>query len=80
MSREPDYDFDPEPVLRTYLQRINRSLSELSEPSFEILLQSWLSDLTFADRKNLETAAPWVLESGLFDAIKNGSVEVESSQ
>lgn len=79
LEREPDYEFDPEPILQPYLQRIQSPLSELSKASFEILVSSWLSDLTILDRSGVAHGANWVLDSGLLEAVRNGSVESETA-
>lgn len=76
-TKAPDYEFDPEPMLKPYLKYIQSSLSELSQTSFDILVSTWLSDLTTPGPGTFVGSG--LLESGLLDEIKNGSVEVETS-
>jgi hypothetical protein len=75
-SVPPDYEVDARHILEPYARTISLPLSELSEFSFELLVQSWLEDLVHSqDRKGLATAQPWVVDSGLYDAIAHGSIK-----
>jgi hypothetical protein len=83
---EPTYDMDPRFFLQPFFKKTNLSLEKLRQPdSFDILIGSALSIITFAEEKNeLCSAYPqwlkkpnhqWLFDSSLFDAIKRGEVQ-----
>ncbi len=74
----PNYEEDAQEVLRPYLEKIHIPLANLSENSFELLVQSWLEDLISSDREP-PPAQQWLKESGLYDAIRNGSIRIQGS-
>jgi hypothetical protein len=69
----PDFEADTTVVLRPYLARLNASLDKLSESSFELLIEAWLSDLvagTLPDAPNRR----WLEESGLAESVRDGAI------
>jgi hypothetical protein len=76
----PDYKVPTSTVLAAYLQRLPRPLSEISEYSLELLVDLWLKNITQISPRNLEAPAQkWLIESGLYQAIKHGSVVMEAA-
>ena len=77
----PDYQVDAREVLGRYAEQLRVPLSTLSEASFELLVRSWLEDLISANlnRGEIAESLPWVVESGLYDAIKHGSLKLQAS-
>lgn len=70
----PDYEIDATPIVAGYTDNSKRHLSEYS---LELILNSWLNNLVNADLTK-ETAEPhetWLFASGLYEAIKDGSVK-----
>jgi hypothetical protein len=65
----PDYEVDAKPLFSHYLARSGRKLEEIHGPTFELVVLSWLGDLTREARGfgELET-------SGLRDAAQDGRI------
>jgi len=76
----PDYEVESATMLASYIERLDIPLAELSEPSLELLVTSWLHDLIDFDlsRDGTGPAYHWLFDSGLNEAIKNGSVATEA--
>jgi hypothetical protein len=69
----PDFQADTGVALQPYLSRLNATLPELSESSFELLIEAWLTDLvadTLPDAANQE----WLVDSGLADSVRDGAI------
>jgi hypothetical protein len=79
LASPPDYDVDAQQVLRPYLDKLQTPLSRLSENSFEHLLRTWLEDLirSNVDRTQMVQSDKWLIESGLYDAIKLGIISTQ---
>lgn len=79
--RKPDFEVDSSPILGPYLESSPESLNNNTSNSLELILASWLTLLTISHISNDEVASHerWLLESGLYEAIKNGSVKTEAS-
>jgi hypothetical protein len=72
----PDYIIDPKPLLSPYVDQRLVSLEKISGRGIEMLVTIWLSNLAASDLSS-ETSNPalgWLFESGLYAAIKNGSI------
>jgi hypothetical protein len=76
----PDYAIDAAEVLRPYLPPSIQSLETISEPGLELLVTAWLQDLlnTRLEREKVAPALRPLFDSGLYDAIRNGSVAIEA--
>jgi hypothetical protein len=69
----PDYEADTTVALRPYLARLNAELDKLSETSFELLIEAWLTDLvagTLPESSNRR----WLEESGLAESVRDGAI------
>lgn len=77
----PDYEIDPTPILRTYTDTTGVHLNRLSEYRFELIINSWLNSLlnTNLTRETAEPHEAWLFDSGLYEAIKHGSVKTEAT-
>ncbi len=62
-----------------YVTKLQTPLSALSENSFEFLVHAWLDDVMSAspDRPELKQSDKWLVESGLYDAIRHGSIKTQ---
>ncbi len=69
----PDYQLETTSVLGTSLAA---DLPSISEYGLALITRSWLYMLTIADlsKENIEPEKAWLFESGLYQAIRHGSV------
>ena len=74
----PDYEADAQKILRPYLNKSQVPLSELTGYSLEILVCSWLEDIINPSSLQIKSRGDWLVESGLYDAIKQGSVRSQA--
>ena len=68
-------------VLPPYLDPSTQSLRELNEYSLELLVTSWLEDLVGTDLQQ-DKVGPhlqWLFDSGLYEAIRHGSITIEAT-
>ena len=75
-SAQFDYKISANSILDKYLDRL--SLADLSDSSLELLLSTWLGDLansTISEDEYPEFAS--IIKSGLYDAIKGGSIQAQ---
>lgn len=73
----PDYDIETVDLLASYIDRLGIPLATLSEPSLEMLVTAWLHDLVHVDFLQRDAHA-WLFDSGLYEALKYGSVATEA--
>ena len=76
---QPTYEIDAQPIFKSYLERVGVATGDLSGAAFELLVESWLSDLMRFDKQaqKLASDARLLVESGLLDAVKDGRIEYE---
>jgi hypothetical protein len=77
--RIPDFKIKTSEALGRYIRKT--SLKELSEESFGLIVKAWLSDLVGSELTPA-SAGPelqWLFQSGLYDRIKRGRVQLENS-
>ena len=77
----PAYHIKAAEVLASYLDPSTQSLTNLTEYSLELLVTSWLEDLVGTELRR-DTVGPhlqWLFDSGLYEAIRHGSVMVEAT-
>lgn len=77
-ARAPDYEFDAQELLKPYFELLATSSSQASQFQLETVIKLWLKDV--ASAKDISLAAGEGLrESGLYEALKNGIVELETA-
>lgn len=76
---QPTFEIDSQPLLQPYFDRVGVSIEKITGRSFELIIAAWLDDLL-----HLETAPEggdkqkgWIVESGLFEAIRGGHLDHE---
>jgi hypothetical protein len=77
----PDCSIDAAEVLASFVDREGLSLDDLSSYGLELLVFAWLQVLVDSGL-SAEAADPrlrWLLDSGLCEAIRNGSVVIEAA-
>jgi hypothetical protein len=80
-NAEPDYKIEAKQALAAYLESASLSLEKISGEGLELLVSSWLRDLTYLDdsKERDNPSMKWLFESGLYDEIKNGKVLLEAA-
>ena len=77
----PDYQVEATPILAAYIDQSKIPVSGLSEYGLELIVNSWLNDLCNSDitREKADPNQLWLFDSGLIEAIRNGSVKTEAA-
>jgi hypothetical protein len=77
----PAYQIKAAEVLAPYLDQSTQALKDLSEYSLELLVTSWLEDLVGTElrRDKVGPYLQWLFDSGLYEAIRHGSVTIEAT-
>jgi hypothetical protein len=74
----PDYEIDPRSFLQAHYNWSELSLDSLTGESFELVISSWLSKLLQANSLPSDLQEQdWLVESGLFEAIKLGHITTQ---
>ncbi len=71
----PDYVIEAQPFIGKYIASTDFSIDELNYREFEMIVSSWIGDLLSIN--DLNEFPTWMIESGLAEAIKEGSYEME---
>lgn len=76
----PAYQIETLELLSPYLKQSDLSLDEVSEYGFQFLVTAWLEDFINSDltKELVNPALHPLFDSGLYQALKNGSVAVEA--
>ena len=76
----PAYRVSSSEMLTPFLKS-DQSLHQLSGYGLELLTASWLHDLVRTDlqRDSADAKPQWLFDSGLYEAIASGSVELEAA-
>lgn len=79
VMREPDYTIDARPLLRSYFQQMGVTPEEVSSQSLEFIVSSWLGKIVHAEPGDQapDEVPQWLLESGLHQALAQGSFSHE---
>jgi hypothetical protein len=71
----PDYNIDPIPFFELYFELVGVPPENLTGIGFEMLVQLWLNELMRTDE--LPENMDWLIQSGLWEAIKQGHLASE---
>jgi hypothetical protein len=76
----PEYDADPAPLLAPYVGEGLQALVGLSGAGLQLAVSAWISGLVSfgLDQDLMPVHYQWLLDSGLYDAIKGGTALVEA--
>ncbi len=75
----PDYVIKAKEVLEKYKNHKPSTFGMAQHYSFELIITSWLNELVHSKISHQESPSlKWLSDSGLYEAIKNGSVVMES--
>lgn len=74
---QPSFEADARPLFAHYFQRAGVKAEGASPQAFELVVAAWLGDLVRAaePREKLADQQPWLVDSGLLDAIVGGQIE-----
>jgi hypothetical protein len=78
IDRPPDYEARATAVLKDYFVYLESSPEEASEYELESVVSSWLKDVAASEFPS-DASLKWIEESGLHEAIKNGSVVMQAA-
>lgn len=73
----PDHEVSAGRTLRPYFDRLSVTPESASEYNLEAVVTSWLADLVKSGPSN-DPSLEWFYNSGLFEAIKDGSVVMQA--
>lgn len=78
---EPTYVVSTPSLLQPYFDRTDVAPGTVSGPAFELIVGAWLADLLRLEELPIqdEEDQGWLLESGLFDAVKQGRIEYDAA-
>jgi hypothetical protein len=76
-NRAPDYEIDARNILKPYLDQLAPAPEDASEMQLETVIISWLKDIT-SSKQPLDASLSWLYDSGLYAALKDGSVEMQN--
>jgi hypothetical protein len=78
---EPTYTVDAAPILKPYLEQTGLSAYQISEPSLEHIVSSWLGEIIYADKppEDIDNSQRWLIDSGLYAALAGGKFEHEAA-
>lgn len=76
-DRQADYSVDTEVLFKSFADEWRESLDYISAIEFERLVSEWIKDLS--NSNDTSKIPDWARASGLYDAIKNGSVVTEAA-
>lgn len=78
-ERQADVKVQTTAVLRPYLSHWGNAFPD--EQSFELLIKTWLSNLVHSHLEKHEAPSElgWVFDTGLYDSIRHGHVERQTS-
>jgi hypothetical protein len=76
-NKSADYHFKAKNTIKNYAKKHHISPQKMSPQEFELLVYDWLKDLV--NSQSSEDSLKWATRSGLYDAIKDGSVAMEVS-
>jgi hypothetical protein len=76
----PDYAIDGRPIFSPYLEQTSLELDKINKLTFELLVDSWFTDLIWLrPAEDLARSQSWLVESGFLAAVRDGRVIDESA-
>jgi hypothetical protein len=79
--KAPDSVVDATHIVDPYIKNTRITREQISDSSLQLILTSWLSFLVNS-KLTAESVPPsekWLFDSGLYEAIRHGSIETEAS-
>ena len=78
---EPTQKVDPRPFLQPYYEKSGISANDITGEGFELVVTSWLNQVLRAESpQELSNGnQDWLINSGLFDKLADGHLELEAA-
>ena len=76
-DRQADYSIHTEIFFKSFAEKWRQSFDKMAGIEFERLVSEWIKDLS--NSEDASKIPEWAQVSGLYEAIKNGSVVTEAS-
>lgn len=76
-DRQADYSVDTEILFKSFGEKWRNSFEPMSGLEFERLVSEWIKDLS--NSNDTSKIPDWARTSGLYEAIRNGSVVMEAA-
>lgn len=78
---EPSFTIDASSILQPYFERAGVAADQISGASLELIVASWLGEIIHSKQlpENINASQPWLIESGLYEALAGGQLEHEAA-
>jgi hypothetical protein len=77
-DRAPDYEADANELLRPYFDRLAVPPEQANDYELETIIKTWLKEIS-ENELPANGSLNWLRDSGLYDALKNSSVEMQAA-
>jgi hypothetical protein len=77
-DRAPDFEVEIRQVLQPYVARLTPPPYRVNERQMGEAIAAWLKDVAAAE-PSADVSLSWLYESGLYEALKDSSVEMETA-
>jgi hypothetical protein len=75
-DRKPDFEIEMQQVLRPYFDRLGLPPFRVGDKQMGEIIAAWLKDVAAAP-PSTDASLQWLYDSGLYDALKYGAVEMQ---
>jgi hypothetical protein len=75
-DRAPDYEIPLQEVLQPYLAHLALPPFRVDDKQMGEIIAAWLKEITAA-QPSADASLQWLYDSGLYEALKDGSVEMQ---
>lgn len=76
----PEFTIDAEKVFRPYFQKLQQEPFNIGPEAFELVVLTWLSDITRSGERNLEQGSPSAGLSELTGSLRQARIETNPMQ
>ena len=76
----PEFTIDAEKVFRPYFQKLHQEPLNIGPEAFELLVLTWLSDITRSGERNLDQSSPSAGLSELTGTLQQARIEMNPLQ
>jgi len=76
----PEFTIDAEKVFRPYFQKLQQEPLNIGPEAFELVVLTWLSDITRSGERNLDPSSPSAGLSELTGSLQQARIETNPMQ